>query len=96
MFPHSYHEPTGLAQAPIGVAIASDVAQQFAAPPGGVGLGPGRMKWADVPEAAVEEHGDAGTAEQQVGATPQGRLRFRVHAVAETTGEHQTPDRPLE
>jgi hypothetical protein len=49
--------------------------------------------WASVPEASIDQHGDAGAGEEDVGAAPQTLDRSDVHAIAEPTSPERSSKR---
>lgn len=57
--PDSNHRPASIRQALISVAVARDVALDFRPPPLGVIFRPGAMLRTSMPEAPIEENGDA-------------------------------------
>jgi hypothetical protein len=79
MGPSAYHCPTLACEGSICVRIASAIRLDLRSPPLGVRFRPRTVRRTAVPEAAVDEDRDAGTREEQVGATPH-RGQRRVHA----------------
>ena len=67
-FPDANHLPAGAAEGAVDAEVARAVAGEFFVPEGAIGLGLGRMTRTSVPEAAVDEEGEAGGAEDEVGA----------------------------
>ena len=70
MFPDADHSPAGFLQTLAGVGVAGDVAVDLGAPELGVALSGPVMLRAAVPKASVDEYGDLGPREQQVGGSP--------------------------
>ncbi len=76
------HDPPARSpQQGIGMSVPRSIGFQFGSPPCGVGLRPGGVPRACVPEATVYEDRDLRSCEQQVGAAPHPGQR-RVHSVA--------------
>jgi hypothetical protein len=84
VLPDSDHEPPSPSKKPIGALVAFAVARDLRRPPAGVRFESRRMSWAPVPEAAIEEHGDLRSPENEIGPTSPVRLRATVHQVAKT------------
>jgi hypothetical protein len=82
MFPCPDDEPSGLTEAFLRPAVPRDVGVELGPPPVGVRLRGDGVIGAAVPEAAVDEDGDPGTGESNVGPAGKGP---EVDAVAETT-----------
>lgn len=77
MFPEPQHPPARGAELRVGLLVPLDVALQLWQPVGPVPLGDRRVQRASVPEAAIDEHGDAASCECDVGSTsPAHRREF--------------------
>lgn len=81
VLPDSDHQPAGGCQLGVGVAVTGLVAPDLLSPVVGISFRCRPMVWAAVPEATVDEDGDSGSAEDQVGRSIQGRKRARSYAV---------------
>src|ERR1017187_249522 len=66
MLPTSDDRPTSDRQRPVDPTIALNVASELFFPKHRVGLGTRRVFWAAMPEAAVDEDGDASPRKQQI------------------------------
>ncbi len=74
MLPDAEDGPALGAQCAVDAAVPGLVAGDLGQPEGGVGLGPGGVFGAAVPETTVHEHGDAEPGEDEVGADSAGEL----------------------
>ena len=79
MLPEAQHRPPGLLKVCGGLAVALDVAGDLVRPVLGVCGRLGVVVGASVPVAAVDEHGDAGLAQDQIGGAGKLRLGPRGH-----------------
>ncbi len=57
--PNADDEPTGGTELQVGVAVPANVRRELRPPPGSVPLRVRSMEWAAVPEATIDENGDA-------------------------------------
>jgi len=80
VLPRSDDGPTCLSQAVFRQAVPLDVGVELGSPPLGVRLGGDGVLWATVPEAAVDEDGDSGPREGDIGSARKGG---DVYSVAE-------------
>ena len=67
VLPDAEDGPAAGAEGACDEAVAGAVGGDFLSPEGGVGLGPGGMERAAVPEAAVDENGEPACAKDEVG-----------------------------
>jgi len=84
-----------LAEEAVGFAVALLVAGELALPPVGVGLRAGAVLGAGMPEAAVDVDGDAGGAEDDVGAGAKASDGGAVDAEAEAATVQLGAERQL-
>ncbi len=84
MLPDSDADPTGFGEALIGVAVSGSVVGDLAGPERSVGGCDGVVLGTAVPEAAVDENGDAGGGEHHVGGTSEVAQGADRHPVAQT------------
>ncbi len=92
MLPDADHPPPRVPQLPIRVGVAPAVRLDLLAPEARVGLGPSAVLRTAVPETAIDEHGEPGGSEHDVGATTYGWDWGSIHAVAETEAVQLTPN----
>ncbi|GAA3623518.1 hypothetical protein GCM10022223_45620 [Kineosporia mesophila] len=83
MFPDAYDDPTGRGEEVVRLLIASDVLSQLRCPVPLVAGGFTPMDRTDMPEAAVNEDGDLGPGEDDVGTSPTAR-KIKTKIFAET------------
>lgn len=89
VFPEAQDGPALCREVFGGLQVAGHVPVELGAPPVGVGLGTGGVLGAAVPEAAVEEDGDPGAAEEYVDGPPGHAGHRRVDPVAQPPAEQQ-------
>jgi hypothetical protein len=70
VFPNPNRHPTGTSETIVGIDITAPVLLNFRPPPVGVRLWPGSVRWAAMPEAPIDEHGNPGLREHQVRFPP--------------------------
>lgn len=92
VLPRSDHGPSGLVESLIGPSVSGDVGVQLGSPPVSVRLGRDGVLGTTMPEAPVDEDGDPGSGESNVGPARKG---CEVHAVAETTTVQLAAQRPF-
>src|SRR5690606_12077584 len=78
VLPEAKHSPTRRPQQFVRLAISLSVALDLRRPVSHVWLGRREMRGASVPEAPVNEHGNAPPSEDDVSGAPQRRLRSEV------------------
>ena len=81
MLPDSYRSPPSVKQNRIGFRVTFTVALDLGTPPGCIGFGEGLVLRAAVPEAAVDEHGNASAREHEIGAPAPAGKRPEIDAV---------------
>jgi hypothetical protein len=85
VLPDSDADPTGFGEALIGVAVSGSVVGDLAGPERSVGGCDGVVLGTAVPEAAVDENGDAGRGEHHVGGASEVAQGPGRHPVAQTS-----------
>lgn len=83
VLPEAQDEPALAHEVRVGLAIPLDIASQLSPPPGCVADRLGRVVRASMPEAPVDEDGDARAREEDVGATAREAGERMVDAVAQ-------------
>jgi hypothetical protein len=66
MLPEAHHKPPRLIEGPVRLPVAFQVASKFGTPVRGIGTRWLEVLRAHVPEAPVDEDGDAGSGEDQI------------------------------
>lgn len=95
MLPNSNDLPASLRKTPIGVPVSSLVRFELLAPELGVVLGPGRMLWAPMPEAAIDEDRHPCRPEDDVRTTSNVGQHGPVDAVTKAGGVQGAPQPDL-
>jgi len=93
VLPYAHRKPALGGEASIGVEVASAVAFDLQTPELGVVLWPRRMLRTPVPEAPVDENGEASGAEDDVGLSPDTFDRPLVNSVPEALCVQYPPKR---
>lgn len=86
MLPNADWQPPGRTEPFVGIAVTPSVGLNLFAPERGVGLRPGRVLGAAMPEAAIDEHCDSGRSEDDVGASTEAGQYRAVDPESETLG----------
>jgi hypothetical protein len=81
MLPDTHHRPSLRPKPPVSVAVATTVAGELGGPELGVRLRVGGVLWAGVPEAAIDEHSNSLTREDDVGPSASVELEGPVHPI---------------
>lgn len=92
MLPHPNYDPSQISQTLLCTTVPRDIRFELGSPPVCVCLGRDSVDGATVPEATVDEYGDLGTGEDDVGPAGNGR---HVNAVTETHAMQFTSESAL-
>ena len=92
VLPHAHDVPSSSSERGVGVSIPCLVREELVPPPLGVTARPGRVQRAHVPEAAVDEDGEARPGEHDVRATAHAGEGRDINAVAQAGGVQVAPN----
>lgn len=95
VLPEAENGPPLRQQTRVGVAIAGRVPLQLGAPPVGVGNRMRRVNGTPVPEASVDEHRDACSRQEDVGASSGQAWQRTVDPVANPSSKERAPQSHL-
>jgi len=84
MLPDTNRYPTSVFQVPVGVCIACPVLLDLRTPEVRIGLGPGPVNWAPVPEAAVDENGNPRRTECHICVAPKAINWLDAYPISQT------------
>jgi hypothetical protein len=86
MLPKSHDLPTSRSESFVGVGITPAIRFNLVSPEIDIALGPCPMFWATMPEATVDEHGNAGACKGHVCTAPRPVEDGLVDAVPQAHG----------